>query len=80
VSISRNLQIALTSFSILLLAIALYFSINAIYGLFMCLWIANDLIRKETYLIGHIKKDDFPIMYWVVIACWSFFTVLYFIY
>jgi membrane associated rhomboid family serine protease len=76
---NSNVQRSVTLAGLACLLIGFYFSLNWIFGLFMAFWILNDLYRQETYMFGLLSRSDFPVMYWLVMACWLFFTVSYFL-
>ena len=78
--INKRIQVILSVSAIIILSIGFYYSINAIFGVFMLVWIINDLIRQETYLLGPISRVEFPKLYWIVLLMWVGFSFAYFIF
>jgi hypothetical protein len=79
-TISKNVQRVLSITALVILLVAFYFSMNYVFGIFLAGWIINDFIRKETYLLGRVPREEFPVLYWVILLSWVVFCLYYFIY
>jgi len=53
-----------------MIGLGLYFNWYWIWGVFFLMWAVNDLINGDTYLLEYIRRDQSPVMYWIVVLMW----------
>lgn len=46
------------------------------WGLLFLYWIVPAYLSGEAHLLGPVRRDEDPILYWAIIALWSLFGAL----
>ena len=47
-------------------------------GVLFLLWTIESLRNRRAYVIEDIKRDDNPILYWVIVVTWFILGLFYF--
>jgi len=47
-------------------------------GLLFLFWTIESLRNRRAYVIEDIKRDDNPILYWVIVTTWFILGLFYF--
>lgn len=50
-----------------------------LFGFLFLVWVILDLKNRQTYLLEIIKRDENPILYWIIVITWLCFSVLSFL-
>lgn len=65
-----------TILTLILMAFALYFQWNWFWAILILLGLANVFATNEIHFVETIKRKESPILYWIVVAVWVFFTII----
>lgn len=65
-----------TILALILMTFAIIYEWNWFWALFILLGLINVLYTKEIHFVESIKKDESPMMYWIMVAVWSFFSLI----
>lgn len=61
---------------LLLMLLAIKYDWNWFWALIILLGLINVLSTNEINFVENIKKEESPLMYWVVVAVWIFLTII----
>jgi preprotein translocase subunit SecE len=67
-----------TIIALILVLIAIKFNLLFIWGIFCFFWGGENIRSKEAYFVERIERQESPIMYWMIIACWLAMGAIYF--
>ena len=59
-----------TIIGLILLAAAMVMNWTWMWGLLFLYWVIPDLFTGVTYFIEEIRKDEHPILYWIIVVTW----------
>lgn len=65
-------------FGLGLIVISIITSQLWVFGIFLLIWIGMDLRNKQTYIFQVIRREDAPVLYWLVLCTWLFTALYYF--
>lgn len=60
---------------IVILLTALYMRWQWIWGVFFLFWTFEGIRNKESYIVQPIRRDEDPIVYWILIATWFLLSI-----
>lgn len=60
---------------IVILLTALYMGWQWIWGVFFLFWTFEGIRNNESYIVQPIRRDEDPIVYWVLIATWFLLSI-----
>lgn len=61
---------------LILMMFAIQYDWNWFWALIIFLGLINIFATNEIHFVETIKKKESPLMYWIVVLVWVFFTVL----
>jgi ABC-type multidrug transport system fused ATPase/permease subunit len=64
--------------ALVLILIAIFTGEYRIFGFLFLYWAINDLIKQETYLLEPIQRDKNPLLYWIIVLMWLYFSYISF--
>jgi ABC-type multidrug transport system fused ATPase/permease subunit len=64
--------------ALVLILIAIFTGEYRIFGFLFLYWVINDLIKQETYLLEPIQRDKNPLLYWIIVLMWLYFSYIIF--
>ena len=67
-----------TIVGLILLAAAVVLNWLWVWGLLFLFWVIPDIFIGRTYFIEEIRKDENPILFWVIVVAWVLFSLYYF--
>ena len=63
-----------TILALILMAFAIYYKWNWFWALIIFLGLINVLFTKEIHFVESIKKNESPLLYWIMVGVWAFFS------
>ena len=68
-----------TAAALIIIAAALLFNVQWIWGVLFLLWLIPDLLSGTTYLLEPIHRKSNPVLYWLLILVWASLAMYFFI-
>ena len=63
---------------LLLVALAVAFEQNWVWGLLFLVWVLPDLISGSTHFLEHVERRRNPVVYWLIITAWLLLSLYFF--
>jgi len=65
-----------TTLALILMGFAIIYDWKWFWAILILLGLLNVFITKEIHFVESIKKSESPVMYWIMVAVWVFFSVI----
>lgn len=67
-----------TLIALAMIYIAIFFNQMWLIGLLFLFWTFESLKNRRAYIIEDIKREENPILYWIIVVTWFLVALLYF--
>lgn len=67
-----------TIVGLILLGAAVVLDWAWVWGLLFLSWVMPDLFTGCTYFIEEIRRDETPILFWIIVVAWIVLSLYYF--
>lgn len=67
-----------TLIALVMVYVSIIFNQAWLIGLLFVFWTLQSLKNKQAFIIEEIRRDNNPILYWIIVLTWVFVALFYF--